>query len=140
VRTEAKEHPFGLFDEPLSAPVPVFFLEFRQLEIESAAVFLIVRQLALRFATRFSRPGFHSQCQPGLPDARGLVCLQRPLLRLLLESFTGLGAFFFQPAVQAEDGEQVAGDSLDGGQALPGAIGQPFARLGDSHQAGGLQS
>jgi len=37
-----------------------------------------------------------------------------------------------------KDGKQMAGDGLDGGQALPGAIRLLCAGLGEGDQAGGL--
>jgi len=141
VRSAAKEPPFGLLEELFPTPVPVLGFEFRQLEVESSAVFRVIRQLvfAFRFPNGFSQKRFQRQGQPGRPGVRGLVGLQRPLLGLLFESLTGLGAFPFQHFSQAEQGEQVAGDGLDGSQALPGAVRPLLAGLSDGHQAGGFQ-
>jgi len=42
VRIEVKEHPFGLFNEPFSIPVPVFFFEICQLKMEAVLYLFLV--------------------------------------------------------------------------------------------------
>ena len=51
---EGTEQPFGLIDEPISGPVPVFSLEFCQLDVEATAVFQVFRWLAARLAAQLS--------------------------------------------------------------------------------------
>ena len=101
------EYPFGFLDEPISGPVPVFSLEFRQLDVEATAVFKVVRWLTARLAAQLSGQGFQRQCQPGLTGGLpvpGLFCL----------SLAGLVTFTFQYPSQAEQGEQMTGYGLDG--------------------------